>query len=236
MPDVAGAIRVLPDDALASPNRSTIPLLDYWREPVGALSRLSRDLGWELDAQSELTFEYEVPVRRGRGKGSFSDLMIVSKGLAVAVEAKYREPPYEDVRTWLGDPPTSNRGAVLGGWLEMIGAATGRNLTVEKVVGLPYQLVHRAASACSVDRPRRMVLYQLFRADGLAYYESALGGLQKALPRSSALEFAILVCPADPTKAHPSAGGVSVDSPRAIREALLDAPFFRFDKAERIRI
>jgi hypothetical protein len=225
--DVNAAMRAFPDEAFGSQNRSTIPLLDYWRDAGRALGRVSTLAGLSLSPEAELTFEYQVPVRRGRGKASHTDLMIVSPTDVVAVEAKYLEPPYEDVRTWLGEPRQPNREEVLKGWLECIAGATGRTLTVEQVLAIPYQLVHRTASACSIERPRRTVLYQLFCPDHVAYYEAALHAFQRVLPRSEALRFAILVCPVVPTVAH-SASCTAALRADAIRAALLEGPFFGF--------
>ena len=57
-------------DAVASPKRSTVPLLDYWRQPEPRLRVLEAHLGVKSSEQSELHFEYEVPVQQGRGKSS----------------------------------------------------------------------------------------------------------------------------------------------------------------------
>jgi hypothetical protein len=51
-------------DAVASPKRSTVPLLDYWRRPELRLRVLEAHLGLKSSDQTELHFEYEVPVRR----------------------------------------------------------------------------------------------------------------------------------------------------------------------------
>lgn len=41
----------------------------------------------------ELGFEYALPPQRGIGKPSYTDLMICTRASAVAVEAKFLEPP-----------------------------------------------------------------------------------------------------------------------------------------------
>src|SRR5690348_8836983 len=99
---VDGLIGALPTGALASPRRSTVPLLDYWRSPEARIVDLYRRVGiLEPPVEARLHFEYAVPVRAGRGKPSFTDLMIVSTGAAVAIEAKFTEPRYESVGAWL---------------------------------------------------------------------------------------------------------------------------------------
>jgi hypothetical protein len=62
-----------------------------------------------------MSFEYQVPPNRGRGKASHSDLMIGWDRAAAAIEAKWTEPEYELVSEWLGAKPTRNRKEVLSG-------------------------------------------------------------------------------------------------------------------------
>ena len=73
-------------------------------------------------------FEHEVPVQRGRRKSSFTDLMIFGDDVAVAIEAKFTEPRYESVGTWLGGAPTANRVDVVEGWLCAIEAAAEKSI------------------------------------------------------------------------------------------------------------
>ena len=86
-----------------SPTRSTIPLLEYWRNPAPRLQELSEALGFSLPSRVQLNFEYTVSPPRGRGKASHTDLMIVSPEIAIAIEAKWTESRYEKVRDWLGN-------------------------------------------------------------------------------------------------------------------------------------
>ena len=72
-------------DAVASPRRSTVPLLDYWRVPEPRLVDLGARLGVSWSDNTELHFEYEVPVQRGRGKSSYTDLMIIGNDVAVSL-------------------------------------------------------------------------------------------------------------------------------------------------------
>src|SRR5712691_8249625 len=111
-------------DTFASPKRSTVPLLDYWCVPEPPLRELGARLGVSWSDDTELHFEYEVPVQRGRGKSSYTDLMVLGNDVAVAIEAKFTESRYESVGTWLGRAQTTNRGEVLDGWLRAIEAVT----------------------------------------------------------------------------------------------------------------
>jgi hypothetical protein len=183
----------LPDDAVASPRRSTIPLIAYWRR-ADALATL----GLAPSGRVELRFEHPTPVRRGKGKASYTDLMIISDAIAVAIEAKFTEPRYETVDEWLGRAPSDNRLEVLDGWLALINEATGGQCTRESVSNLPYQIVHRTASVCAVDRPQRAIWYQLFKEPAPAFYERDLQSLLGQLPGTSTLQGRVLTCPATP--------------------------------------
>ena len=111
---------------------------------------------------TDLHFEHEVAVQRGRGKSSFTDLTILADDVAVAIEAKFTEPRNESVATWLGGAPTTNRVDVLEGWLCAIEAAAEASIQHDAVRDLPYQLIHRTASVCCVGRRKRLVVYQVF--------------------------------------------------------------------------
>lgn len=125
VPDFEQLVKLLVPSAGVSPLRSTVPLVDFWRRPEAVLAQLSGTVGVELSPPIDLCFEYPVPVQRGRGKASFTDLMISASSAAVAIEAKFTEPRGETVRDWLRDPPEANRTEVLEGWLDLIRKATG---------------------------------------------------------------------------------------------------------------
>ena len=116
--DFGALVALYSDDELASPLRSTVPLLDFWREPSERLGQLARLVGPPtLTGNAELRFEYEVPVQRGQGRASCTDLMIVTDRAAMAIEAKYREPRYPTVPQWVEDGNSEKRREVLeAGW------------------------------------------------------------------------------------------------------------------------
>lgn len=89
---------------LASPKRSTVPLLVYWANPEDRLRDLCANLGCNPSGPLEFHFEFPVPVQHGVGKPSFTDLKILSPTFAIAIEAKYTEPAYQTVKEWLGAP------------------------------------------------------------------------------------------------------------------------------------
>jgi hypothetical protein len=161
--DFRALVQKMGDFAFASPRRSTVPLLDFWREPMARLTDLSRRLGSSEINDPSFHFEYPVAVQGGRGKPSFTDLMIKATDVVIAIEAKHREPEYESCSTWLGDTAEGgNRRLVLGGWLKYINDATGAALSSDSVAHLPYQLIHRAASLFSIGGSERYLVYQVF--------------------------------------------------------------------------
>jgi hypothetical protein len=164
--DFDALIGKYPSTQFASPRRSTVPLLAYWRHPQSRCVDFCRLLNLPLPGAVDLSFEHQVPVRGGTGKPSFTDLMITGNSVAVAVEAKYREPSYQKVRAWLGDSPSDNRKAVLKGWLDLIGRVVGVTLDRDDVMDITYQTIHRTASACDWQEKNpaitRLVVYQHF--------------------------------------------------------------------------
>ena len=145
-----------------SPKRSTVPLLAYWRTPEQRAREFSKVLGFALSRSVCLNFEYQTPVQYGRGKASHTDLMLISADVCVAIEAKFTEQRYETVNKWLARGNSiENKKKVLQGWLGLLSP----NLQEKDVAGLPYQLIHRAASTCYPDAKIRHLVYQVFDVD-----------------------------------------------------------------------
>lgn len=219
-------------DALASPKRSTVPLLEYWRMPELRLRDLWDRLGVPRPDHAEMHFEHKVPVQRGRGKPSYTDLMLLADDVAVAIEAKFTEPRYESVGTWLGPAPTTNRRDVVEGWLRAIGAVAETSILRDAVTDVPYQLIHRTASVCCVSRRKRFVAYQVFGDVPAAYYAEDLGRLAAAVALRDRITFLVLGCAFRPTEAYAQlearwdAGERSLGDD--VRDALLAGPLLEF--------
>jgi len=156
---------------LKSEKTSTLPLVQFWRER-GLKKRLKGiDPLRSIWRDAQLCFECAVPPKEGSGKASMTDLMIIGNDVVVAIEAKYKECAghYKTIQKWSKEKP-ENKSQVLRGWLEYIRGAVGswdidiaNNPEIAQVV--PYQLIHRIASACKVANDKAvkpMVVYQLF--------------------------------------------------------------------------
>ncbi|MBI3628033.1 MAG: hypothetical protein HY217_00305 [Candidatus Rokubacteria bacterium] len=157
--------------------------------------------------------------------------MIIAPSVVIAIEAKYTEPPYENVDHWRHRPRDPNRCAVLRGWLDMLEMGTSVHLPIDAVLQLPYQLIHRAASACCPAAVHRAVIYQVFDVGRRDYYFQELGGLRALMP-AAALKLGVLATPATA-----SAGYASLLArrdrgerrmAREVRSALVDGQVFSF--------
>lgn len=147
---------------LKSPCRSTVPLLAYWSDFNARLVEFGNAINLPISKDALLNFEYTISPTQRRGKASHTDLMILDRSSAIAIEAKYTEPEYESVLDWLGNPVTKNRMLVLEGWLKSISKAIGCELTADNVQDFAYQLIHRTASACHAGVEHRAVVYHCF--------------------------------------------------------------------------
>lgn len=164
-------------DSIHSEKTSSIPLLGFWHpsqleERISVLNKKYHC----ITEPATFCFEYAVPVNKesqGRGKSSMTDLMILTKKHVVAVEGKYTEcrQKYQKIVEWRGKKQqvNGNKYKVLKGWLKYIQDADKTRIkSVDEIWGsktIPYQLVHRIASACKVakDKSREpVVIYHLF--------------------------------------------------------------------------
>jgi hypothetical protein len=232
--DFDDLVRSMPDYAFASPRRSTVPLLDFWRVPASRLSYLEGGLGIGPLEEPALSFEYPVEVMAGKGKSSFTDLMITSATVAIAIEAKHREPSYDTCEKWLGDAQgDSNRTKVLDGWLEHLKDKDNKSLTRDRVAGFPYQLIHRTASLFSVDAANRFLIYQVFEEGEVRASVPDLSSFQELLSDTRDFHVGVMSCPFRATDGFAHTlnswdNGKREGLAEEVREALLAGPIFEF--------
>ncbi len=230
--DFATLVRVLPVNALRSPRRSVVPLVDYFRQPGTALAALGHAVEIDLTDVEVADFEHALAVRRGKGKPSYTDVMLQGRNVSVAIEAKYTEPRYKSVRKWLGETPTPNRIKVLSGWLELINGVAATSLEIDAVLELPYQLVHRSASACSSDAAYRALVYLIFGEAPGAYYVDDVAALDCLLGEPLGLGMHVVHVQAHPEPAFKALtdrwDGGERELAEGVRQALLGGSLFRF--------
>ncbi len=181
----------------SSPLRSTVLLLLYWKNFHQRIERIFRNFNLNFPKSIDVCFEYKVPVQRGRGNSSYTDLMLTSREHVLAIEGKYTEPPYDSVKKWLGNQPSTNKVQVLEGWLDLLEKGTGKRLHIKDVNEITYQVIHRSASACYPKAKQRFVIYQCFDLDESMkiYYKNQLSRLSILLESSNKLKFYLVIHP-----------------------------------------
>jgi hypothetical protein len=137
-----------------SPFRSKIPLIILVYRYKAYLDEL---ISAEQLNKSEYIFEYETNVVKGKGFPSCTDLMIINEKENICIEAKRTEPEYIKVANWLNG--TRNKLEVLDGWISLINKSSCKNIKVEDIQNISYQMIHRTASACSVNRLNKSLVY-----------------------------------------------------------------------------
>ncbi len=155
-------------ESINSVRTSSLPLAQFWGV-AGLADRLDvfkKHLrGVDLESAQKF-FEFPTMNKKGKGKASMTDLMMFTDNHRIALEAKYTEyekSKYEPVSSW-NEKNEDNKNDVLDGWLSYMGK------TKENIDGLgsiPYQLIHRIASAYADDgssgrKLSPVVIYQLF--------------------------------------------------------------------------
>ena len=238
------ALPQYPADELASPTRSTVALLSWLKhEPLG-LQSLLRDVVIPVDCSQNL--EYQVKPLSGRGKASHTDVMLIARPSALAIEAKWTEPRYEPVGQWvLKGIDCQNRKLVLSGWLGLLQKHASRRLRVEDFSDAVYQMVHRAASACAAGDQARLA-YLVFEpsprpgAAGADTIRADLEHLRELLGHANTLPMYLVEVPLSPTPAFAALASLpkaTDETAQRVRDALVGtAPLFDFDPYRLTRI
>lgn len=222
----------------SSPARSTLPLLSLLKDDEPFLKALLGSM--DMRGDSNLCLEYTVKPRKGIGKVSCTDLMVISGGSALAIEAKWTEGRYETVKSWLQKGSgSSNRQTVLDGWLGLLQQHSTLPLNPASFSDAVYQMVHRAASACDAGNDPRMA-YLIF-SPGPNQQPSNTRQLQKDLEHLWILlgspvgfPFYLVEVQISPTAAFNAIKSLQkgqASTASQVRNALLGSnPLFRFEK------
>jgi hypothetical protein len=130
---------------------------------------------------------------------------------------------------------------VLDGWLGLIGRVVGGPIDADSVRNLPYQLIHRTASVCSVDAQRRHVVYQVFgETPPPPYYAEQLRRLAAVLGAGHRIGLAVLKCAFRPSEIYrqivASWDSGDRDLGDRLRAALIAGPILDFDEPAALRI
>ena len=241
----------LVDDALdlykasefASPTRSTVPLISLLKHGGEVWSTITKELS-AADPSGEIHLEFTVKSPQGRGKASHTDIMLIQGNRAIAFEAKWTEPQYDQVRKWLvgGDDP-ENRRLVMSGWLSLLQPHSTQKLRLEDFGAAIYQLVHRAASACYAGHMPTLAYIQ-FCPLASGYHPDAilmndLSYLHSLLGAPDGFPFWLVEVVARPSEAFEEIRGLTKgasETAQAVHRALCNGPLFEFTKFHLHRI
>lgn len=217
-----------------SPFRSTIPLISIIKDDFGAFREL-------LPANCrtshvDIYFEWKTPSKKGRGNESQTDAMVFCSDAAIATEAKWTEGRYETLSDRLNRKPLDEE--LLDGWLEHIRPYVTSPISISKLADIPYQMIHRAASACAAAAERKLrpvMIYLHFHetqsSHGCDTYFKDLSDLHRMLGYPSELEFILADVPLLPTASFEQLRGLRKGSGTTadlVIPALRDSRLFEF--------
>lgn len=180
---VQDAVKYYSARELDSPTCSTVPLLLWLQQEEAMVREVIKKLG--MGTPREFHLEYKVKPKKGKGKASQTDLFVLSDASALAFEAKWTESKYPLVKKWLLETKDlQNKRDVLQGWIDYIQPFVDVDLSIEKMEDTVYQMVHRAASACSQGKEPGLVYLQFtesYSRPGKSYIESDLRSFRNIL-------------------------------------------------------
>lgn len=136
---------------------SIIPTINYWRN---LNNKIITDI---FSGDYDICFEYPVKSITGE-KSSYTDVMLISSQANIAIESKWNEKrgPY------CRNQKAKRKNEVQRHWLNIISSYIGKELKQEEFGDIEYQLLHRVASACSLNKKNCVVVYQIFYTNNLS--------------------------------------------------------------------
>jgi len=147
---------------ISSYRTSSIPLVQFWKDTDNKLIELFSKLGLH-SSNPTLCFEYPTKLKKGKGKSSMTDLMILNQDFKIAIEAKFTE--YAKMKPdliskWKNEGNKENRLMVLDYWASLI-EPFSNGYDNDSLQNISYQFYHRTASACNIEG-KAFVVYQIF--------------------------------------------------------------------------
>jgi hypothetical protein len=235
---IAAAVNRYKSTELASPTRSTLPLLALLKDDEPLFKSMLGSMN--MPENANLCLEYTVKPPKGTGKVSCTDLIAISGRSSLAIEAKWTEDRYETVKSWLQKGSgSSNRQTVLDGWLGLLQQRSTLPLNPASFSDAVYQMVHRAASACDAGNDPRMA-YLIFSPDpnqqpsNTSQLRKDLGHLWNLLGRPERFPFFLVEVQISSTAAFNAIKSLQkgqASTASQVRNALLGStPLFHFEK------
>lgn len=135
---------------------SIIPTIDYWKDEN---NKILTDL---INKDCDICFEYPVS-SISKATSSYTDIMLISGDTAIAVESKWNEP----TGCLCENQNSKRKDEVQRHWIGIISKFLNKSLFLEDFSKIEYQLLHRTASACSLDKKYCKIVYQIFYVNTL---------------------------------------------------------------------
>lgn len=147
---------------------SVIPTIDYWKNADNKmLTAITAD---------DFTICFEYPVRSiKKAKSSYTDLMLISDKINIAIESKWTE----KIGVYCKNQKAKRKNEVQKHWIDIISKYIGKELFLDQFSDIEYQLLHRVASACSLNKDNCIVAYQIFYND--LFQDSFLKEIKKIM-------------------------------------------------------
>lgn len=129
---------------------SLLPTVEYWK---------NRNLINEtlINETFDVCFEYPVSSIKN-ATASYTDVMLISKNICLAVESKWNE----NKGITCNKHNAKRKDEVQKHWIKIINDYLGTTLELKDFGEIEYQLLHRVASACSLNKERCVIVYQIF--------------------------------------------------------------------------
>ena len=234
--------------ALQSPYRSTVPLLDLVENSPTEWRNLLES--WGAPRQASVHIEFRVSSPKSGGNPSQTDAVLMSGTGIWAIEAKWTEPRYETVASRIREPESDGGDPqiTVNGWLARLQPFAKRDLKIEDTLDVVYQVLHRAASACSIATERKLqpeLVYLHFHPSPLpssattAQYIADLRHLHALMGNPGSVKFTVVELPLEPTAEFEKIKGLDKHLPSTAEQvtaALCSGPLFTFGAPSATRI
>jgi hypothetical protein len=130
---------------------SIIPTIEYWKN---LNNKILTDI---IVEDYDICFEYPVKSIKN-AKSSYTDVMLIADKTNIAIESKWTE----SIGVYCKDQKAERKNEVQEHWINIISKYINKNLSIVQFANIEYQLLHRVASACSLNKENCIVTYQIF--------------------------------------------------------------------------
>ena len=228
------------EGALASPFRSTVPLLSVIKDDWATLETVLSLCGVVGDIAVDLESEVHSS---GGNPPSFTEAMVFHRNGSLAIEAKWTETMNETVAKRLKRKGSNGQDLTeyINGWVTLLSGRSSKPIQLNDFLQSTYQILHRAASACGAYPSLAYLHFSSPESTGANAdaYVKALSDFHRLLGSPEAFPFYVVEIPIKGTTAFDAIRGLKKgqkDTGRRVREALLSDRLFEFGEAQVHRV